>query len=312
MPAAGELAPVVVAADCAAIEQGDDMNLKHILLAVAALLGSAPALAQTAYATPEAAADALVDAVSRHDTAALSTVLGKNWQRLMPPDGVDPEERQAFLDKARENRAVTVEGEHAHLAVGNDAWTFPVPLTRTTDSRWRFDLAAGRDAIVERRIGANERAVIQAAQAYVDAQREYASADRNGDGVLEYARRFISSTSQRDGLIWSPALGGQSPLGENYVPRRVNQGYHGYRFRILESQGPAAPGGARSYLIGKRLQSGFAAVAWPVTYGRTGVMTFIVNQDGVVWERDLGPDTANKVKAVTRFDPAEPWRKVAP
>jgi len=303
--------PVVVVAD-AAIEQGDDMNLTNILLAVAALLAAAPAFAQNAFATPEAAADALVDAVSRHDSAALSNVLGKEWQRLLPPDGVDPEERQAFLDKAREHRAVTVEGARGQLAIGNDPWTFPVPLTRTSDNRWRFDLAGGRDAILERRIGANERAVIQAAQAYVDAQREYATVDRNGDGVLEYARKFPSSTSQRDGLIWSPALGDQSPLGEHYVPRRTNAGYHGYRFRILEAQGPAAPGGARSYLIGKRLQSGFAAVAWPVTYGRTGVMTFIVNQDGVVYERDLGPDTVNKVKAIKRFDPAEPWKKVTP
>jgi hypothetical protein len=169
-----------------------------------------------------------------------------------------------------------------------------------------------REAILDRVVGANERAAMQTVLAYVDAQREYATADRNGDGVYEYARRFFSSKGQRDGLIWPTALGDDSPLGEAYVPNKPNTGYHGYHFKILEGQGPNARGGARSYLIGKRLMSGFAIIAWPVKYGTTGVTSFIVNQEGVVYERDLGPNSTSIAKGTKTFDPGEPWKKATP
>ena len=285
-------------------------TLPSLIGLAAAVLLPALAHAQAAYATPDAAADAFLAAVERHDNAAMNKVLGAQWRKLLPPDGIDPADRQAFLDKARERRNVVVEGDRARLDVGQDPWPLPIPLVRTSAGQWRFDPVAGVTAVHERRIGGNERFIIQAALAYVDAQREYASADRNGDGVLEYARRLMSSTGQRDGLIWSPALGDRSPLGSLYAPLKPGYGYHGYQFRILEGQGPAAPGGARSYVIGKRLVSGYGLVAWPTRYGETGVMSFIVNQDGVVHERDLGPKTAERVKSIKRYDPAEPWRRV--
>jgi hypothetical protein len=270
------------------------------------------ALAQAKFASPEAAADALIDAIATGSNDGKARVLGKEWKQLLPPDGVSPADRQAFLDKAKERRAVTVANDRGELVVGTDPWAFPVPLARSSDGQWRFDPRGGREAILDRRIGANERAAMQTVLAYVDAQREYATADRNGDGVYEYARRFLSNKGQRDGLIWPTSLGDESPLGEDYVPSRPDAGYHGYRFKILEGQGPRARGGARSYVMGKRLMSGFAILAWPVKYGETGVMSFMVNQDGVVYERDLGANTASVAKGTTLFDPGEPWKKAMP
>jgi len=188
----------------------------------------------------------------------------------------------------------------------------PGAAGRTAEGQWRFDVSGGRQALLERRIGANERSAIQAALAYVDAQRDYASADRNGDGVPEYARKLLSSTGKRDGLIWSAKLGDESPLGEEFLPARPGSGYHGYRFKVLEAQGPKAAGGARSYLIGTRLLSGYALVAWPVLYGQSGVMSFIVNQDGAVYERDLGPNTGKLAAAIKQFDPDQDWTRSEP
>lgn len=287
-------------------------SLSFLAVALALLVSHAGAQAQATYATAESASEALLDAVIQNDDAALARVLGKSWRELFPPQGVDPRDRQAFLDKAREAHAVQLTGDRGALVVGIDEWAFPVPLVRTSAGQWRFDVRGGREALLERQIGANERSAIGAALAYVDAQREYASADRNGDGVLEYARRLVSSPGKRDGLIWSGSLGDESPLGEDFLPTRPNVGYHGYRFRILEAQGPHAALGARSFLIGQRLLSGYALIAYPVAYGRTGVMTFIVNQDGEIYQRDLGPDTRTLAARITRFDPSGDWQRVMP
>jgi hypothetical protein len=283
-------------------------------LTILALLlagGTPSARAQAAYPEPETAADALIAAVKSDDGKALAKVLGSRWRELMP-NGVDPEDRQAFLDKAAQSHKVERHDGSAELSVGDDAWVLPIPLRQGSDGQWRFDPSGGRVAMLERRLGLNERSAIQAMLAYVDAQREYALADRNGDGVLEYAQRLVSSPGKRDGLIWSERLGDDSPLGEAFVPARPGQGYHGYRFRILTGQGPAAPGGARSYLIGKRMTSGFGLLAWPVKYGESGVMTFIVDQDAVVYQRDLGPDTARAAQGIKRFDPGDGWTQVRP
>jgi len=284
--------------------------------AVPALLGAlmlpGAALAQASFATPELAADALIEAVAANSSAGNERVLGKDWRKLIPPGGVDPEDRRAFLDKAKEARAVLVTEGRGELVVGADKWPFPIPLMRTSAGQWRFDPRGGLEAIRERLIGANERSAMQASLAYIDAQRDYAAADRNGDGVREYARRFLSQPGKRDGLIWSRKLGDESPLGEAYLPAKPGTGYHGYRFRILEAQGPRGPGGERSYLIGNRLLSGFALIAWPVTYGQTGVMSFIVNHDGKLYERDLGPNTQTAANGIKRYDPDDKWRPVAP
>jgi hypothetical protein len=282
-------------------------------LALAVALGMpSPALAQVPFDKPEAAADALIAAVASNDAAAMPRLLGKDWQKLLPLGGVNAEDVYVFLEKTSQSRKINVSGNRAELVVGNDPWTLPIPLLQGKDGQWRFDPVGAREVIAERRIGANERAAIQAALAYVDAQREYASVDRNGDGVLEYAQKLVSSPGKRDGLIWSPSLSDESPLGEAYLPAKAGEGYHGYRYKILTGQGPKANGGERSYLIGKRMTAGFALLAWPVKYGVTGVMSFIVNSDGEIFERNLGPQTSQAARTLKQFNPDDAWRRVQP
>lgn len=289
-----------------------DIRFHHTAAALLMALGCSAASAQVPFAKPEEAAQALIDAVAKSDSISMPRLLGPDWRKLLPTEGVAPAERQAFIDKARAQHEVIVDGKRAELVVGADKWPLPIPIVQGKDGQWRFDPSGGREAILERQIGANELSTIQAALAYVDAQREYAQADRNGDGVLEYAQKFVSTAGKRDGLIWSASLGDESPLGEAYLPRRAGTGYHGYRYRILTAQGEHAPGGARSYLIGGRLASGFALVAWPVQYGRTGIMSFIVNQDGIVYERNLGSNTASVASKMKRFDPGDGWKRAQP
>jgi len=286
-------------------------SIRHtrLTLLLTALALPLPALSQVPYATPEAAADAFVAAIAAKDRAAMQRVLGPKWNELIV-QGLDSENARLFVDKARQKRAVQVSGDRGELVVGNDAWPLPIPLAKGADGQWRFDRSGGRQAILERNIGNNELSAMQAVLAYVDAQREYALADRNGDGVLEYAQKFLSAPGQRDGLIWSSKLGDESPLGEAFAPAKPGQGYHGYRFRILTGQGPKAPGGWRSYMIGPRMVSGFALVAWPVRYGSSGVMSFIVNHNGVIYQRDLGPKTAEAVAAIELFHPDQGWEPV--
>jgi hypothetical protein len=282
------------------------------VLATTLLAAPGQARAQAPFAQPIQAAEALIDAMASNDEAALSRVLGKNFRQLTGIREVDVEDRFAFLQLASQSKTIKEKDGRAELVVGTDPWTVPIPIVRGRDGQWRFDPVAARDEILVLQIGANERAAMQAAMAYVDAQREYALADRNGDGLLEYAQKLLSSPGKRDGLIWSPSLGDESPLGEAFLPTRPGAGYHGYRFKILTAQGPAASGGARSYLIGKRMVRGFALVAWPVQYGKTGVMSFIVNQDGTVLERDLGANSARTAMAMKVFNPEEGWKPAKP
>lgn len=279
---------------------------------VATLTAATAALAQAPFATPQSAASALIEAIATHDRDAVERLLGKDYRKLLPVGEIDPDDVTAFLYKSSQARNVKVDGKRALLSVGTDPWTLPIPIAQGADGQWRFDAAGGRDLLAAKRIGANELAAIQASLAYVDAQREYALADRNGNGVLEYAQKLASTPGKRDGLIWSSKLGDESPLGEGFLPKKPGEGYHGYRFRILTAQGPAAKGGARSYLIGDRMVSGFALIAWPVKYGETGIMTFIVNGDGAVFERDLGPGTAQAAAAIKAFNPEPGWKPATP
>jgi len=290
------------------------MNTRFLRIATAlvAALGASLAAAQVPFAKPEDAGQALIDAVTKSDSISMPRLLGPDWRKLLPTEGVAPAERQAFIDKAREAHEVVVDGKRAELVVGKDRWPLPIPIVQGKDGKWRFDPSGGRQAILERQIGANELSTMQSVLAYVDAQREYATKDRNGDGVLEYAQKLLSSPGKRDGLIWSTSLGDESPLGEAYLPKQPGTGYHGYRYRILTAQGKHAVGGARSYLIGGRLASGFALVAYPVQYGRTGIMSFIVNQDGVVYERNLGSNTATVASKMKSFDPDDSWKRAQP
>jgi hypothetical protein len=267
--------------------------------------------AQVPFGTPEAAADALIRAAESKDPIAMPRVLGSDWRALMPPEGIDAVDRLIFVDKARQSREVRVTGARGELAVGTDGWVLPIPLLQGADGQWRFDLQGGRAAIQQRRIAGNERSAAKAAQAYVQAQREYIKLDRNGDGVPEYARKLVSSEGRRDGLIWKATDGGStSPLGESFLPPKSKQGHHGYRFKILDAQGPQAEGGARSYLDRGRLRDGFALLAWPVGYDRTGVHSFMINQDGKLYRRDLGPQTTDVAARIKRFDPDARWSAV--
>ena len=272
-----------------------------------------PSYAQQAFSSPDAAAAAFVDALATNDPDALGRVLGTDWRRYIPTAGVDMDDVYAFLAGwAKTHKIVSNDASTAHLAVGTAEWTLPIPIVKRGDA-WRFDTRAGADEIRTRRIGRNELAAMAASLAYYDAQKEYALADRDGDGALEYAQRIVSTPGERDGLYWAALPGEQaSPLGPLFGDDARGSGYHGYHYKILKGQGSNAPGGAYDYRIKGRMVSGFALVAWPASYGDTGVMTFMVSHDGKLYEQDLGPGTATAARAMTRFDPGPGWQQVAP
>ena len=281
------------------------------LLLVAALAIAGPTLAQRMFPTPEAAADALVDGLARSDDAEVRVVLGPDYRRLIPVDAATGEDVTDFLAAWSKGHRVDRDGARARLVL-SDGWTLPIPIVRSGDG-WAFDARAGAEEMRVRRIGRNELAAINAMYAYVDAQREYAREDRNGDGMLEYARRFLSNPGKHDGLYWATPDGEPpSPAGPLFDTRDIKDGYYGYRFRILEGQGSAASGGARSYLSRGQLANGFALVAWPARYGDTGVMSFLVNHDGVVYQKNLGAASAAIASAMTRFDPDATWTPLPP
>lgn len=281
-------------------------GLAATLLMVAALVVAGPALAQRAFPTPEAAVDALVDGLARHDDVEVRAVLGPDYRRLMPLDTLSEADRTNFLAAWARGHRVERTETRARLVL-DDGWTLPLPLARDTRG-WVFDVKAGEEEMRVRRIGRNELAAIATMYAYLDAQREYATQDRDGDGILEYARRFLSTPGRQDGLYWPTAEGAPpSPAGPLFDTRDIKDGYHGYRFRILEAQGPAARGGARSYLRRGHLANGYALVAWPAHYGDTGVMSFLINHDGIVFQKDLGPASASIAGAMRRFDPDSSW-----
>ncbi len=286
-----------------------------VALPVLAAWAPAAAAQAKAFSTPEAAMEAFGDALARSDDEAMAAILGPRWRDHVPPLGA--EARYRFLGAWARSHSVRPDGEgRAHVAVGTDGWTLPIPLVRS-GSGWRYDLRAGTEEMRIRRIGRNERAVMQVMLAIVDAQREYATRDPDGNGLPDYARRLASSPGRKDGLYWASAAGEPpSPLGPAVdAARRAaggSDGYHGYRYRLLTAQGPNAPGGAYEYVVGGRLVGGFAVVAWPVRWGDTGVATFMVDHDGRLFERNLGPDTAARADAIRRFDPGPGWQPVEP
>jgi len=294
------------------------LNLRPLSAALGAVLfaGSlamaAPVQAQQVFPTPEAAADALIDGIARHDPDAVKTVLGADYQRYIPMDGASAEDRTNFLAAWARNHKVVASGDRAAVEVGTKGWTMPIPLVKTGPG-WSFDTRAAANEMRIRRIGRNELAAMQVVLAYVDAQREYAARDWDGDGVKAYAAKGLSTRGKRDGLYWASLPGEpESPLGPAFADAKPGQPYHGYAFRILTAQGPSAPGGAKSFVKNGRMTEGFALIAWPAKYDDTGVMTFIVNQDGVVFEKDLGPNTATAAAAIRSFNPDATWQKAVP
>jgi hypothetical protein len=281
-----------------------------------ALLASAAAAAPQPFATPEEAARALVAASRANDTAALRRLIGDEYADAVLEDG-DPaiaERRKQLADAADERLALRQEGpDRVSLVIGLDAYLFPIPLVRR-DGAWQFDGAEGIEEILDRRVGRDELAAISVLRDYVTAQVEYASEPRDGTPVRHFATRFLSTQGKQDGLYWDAGPNQEpSPFGPLAAERgRAKPGasYYGYHFRILTAQGPHAPGGAYSYVINGNLVAGFAAVAWPADYGSTGVKTFLVNQYGIVYQKDLGPDTAARAAALTRYDPDASWEQV--
>jgi hypothetical protein len=290
------------------------MNLTHIfrITAIAGALALASlAHAQATYPTPAAAADALVDGIARHDGDAIKAVVGPDYRKYIPVASVGEQDITNFLEAWAKAHAIVPVGDgRAYLGVGNSGWTLPIPIVKTA-AGWRFDVGSVPEEMRVRRIGRNELAAIQVALAYADAQDEYRARDWNGDGVLEYAKRALSSPGKRDGLYWASLSGEpESPLGAGFADAKVGQPYHGYAYKILTAQGKDAPGGARSYVRNGRLVDGYALVAWPAKYGDTGVMTFIVNQDGVVYQKDLGPNSAAAAQAMGAYNPDSSWQRV--
>jgi hypothetical protein len=266
---------------------------------------------------------ALAAAVKSQDRRVLLEIFGAGLADIENPDRVQSSlELEAFGAALEERHRVVRESPtRCVLELGQDRWPFPIPIVQRT-GRWAFDIEAGREELLNRRIGRNELAVLTVMRAYVEAQREYASRDRDDDDVLEYAQRIASSPGRMDGLYWPLELNGEiSPLGPG-VARAQSEGYftsldegetglqpfHGYLFRILAGQGKHAAGGKYDYVINGNMIGGFALVAWPAEYGNSGIMTFIVNQQGRVWQRDLGAATPKSVKKLRTYDPDSNWR----
>ncbi len=275
------------------------------------------------FETPDAAAMELIDAAAADGGDALFDVLGADLDALVSGDPVaDAQDRQDFVELARESASIEDEtDDSAILVIGPNDWPFPIPLARDADG-WYFDTEAGIEELLDRRIGLNELTAIATARAFVDAQMEYLAADPDGDGTPAYADRFWSSEGKRDGLYW-PSTDGEpeSPMGplvadavnEGYGMRAEGEGprpYHGYFFKILKAQGPNAPGGASDYVEDGRLTGGFALLAWPASYDNSGIMSFQVNQRGIVYQADLGEETAEKAAAIDAYNLGEDWEPV--
>jgi len=300
------------------------MRATTILMMVASFaVLSACAKKPQEFDSPEAAAAALVEAAKSADNSALLKVLGKDGKSLVDSgDAVaDKNARERFVARYTEGNTLDKsDPEFVTLEVGEDKWPFPVPLI-TEGGKWHFDVPTGIDEVINRRVGANELDTIQSCLAYVDAQLEYYTRNPDNSPIQHYASKLISTEGKKDGLYWTAAENEeQSPLGEGFAAARAEgyepkdgsmKGipYHGYIYRTLTRQGANAKGGAYDYVVNGELMGGFAAVAFPAEYGNSGVMTFLVNHDGVVFSKDLGPDTAKLAMAIDSFDPGSDWKK---
>lgn len=260
---------------------------KHIVTGLLALLAF-PALAQQQFSTPEQAFSALTQAISSRDDARLGALLGENWHQYLPPEGVDPEAVARYLRDWQVGHHIVVQGDSAHLLVGQENWQLPIPMEKTAGG-WQFDMAKAADEIQTREIGRNELAAIGAMHAWVDAEHQYYQMNQ------QWAQKIVSSEGKKDGLYW-PAQPGEtpSPLGPGYSPTVPGMGYHGYRFRIIDDP----------------QSSGVALIAWPVSWGESGVMSFMVNLDDKIYQANLGETSAEKAAAVTQFSATAPWEAV--
>jgi len=267
-----------------------------------------PTLKQAAFSTPEDAADAFVLAVENKNTANLNAILGENYKTVLPIDNLSNEDIVHFLSAWKSQHKLIAQGQDKKMIqVGKDGWTFPIPIA-SGSTGWYFDIAEGLERMRIRRIGRNELNVMQAVLAYYDAQMEYFETDHNADGILEYAQKFISSAEKHDGLYWQAQADEiLSPLGPLFADRTIQQGYHGYFYKILNAQGDDAHGGITPYLVDGKMTKGFALIAWPEEYAETGIMTFIVNHSGIIYEQNLGEKTKLEVEKITTYNPNASW-----
>ncbi len=298
------------------------LAMAAVFLSMSVFLSSDLGFAQAAsgqktFATPSAAAAALASAARAGDQDEMIAILGPAGKDLVS-SGDPVADKQALASFARsyaQKHSITSEAQgFKTLVVGPKDWPLPIPIVRD-GTVWYFDSARGREEILNRRIGENELGAIAVCEGYVQAQKEYAARGHDGLPAGLYAQKFISDPGKQNGLYWEAAPGKrQSPLGPA-VARAAAEGYtgedpgpyHGYYYKILTSQGPGAEGGAKDYLIDGKLSGGFALIAYPANYGNGGIMTFLVNQSGVIYQKDLGEDTANAAKAITTYDPGDGW-----
>ncbi len=285
----------------------------QVLAMAAGMAWSCVVTAQQTFPTPEKAAQAFVEALGTEhaDQARLTELLGNEWHSYIPREGVQRSDVDAFLKQYHDQHSIEKTSDRkALLSVGSDHWTLPIPMVKV-DKGWRFDIKAGQAEIRARRIGRNELAALQSVRTYHDAQMDYSSEDRDGDGALEYAQKIFSTAGKHDGLYWADDDSDQiSPLGSSFGKAIAGEDWHGYHFRILDGQGPSAPGGAYSYLIGDKMSRGFALIAWPAKYADTGVMSFMISHEGQVFEKDLGAEGEKLARSMKRFDPDDSWKVV--
>ncbi len=288
------------------------------ILAVMAFASAAPSIAQERFDSPEAAAQAVIDAADHHDSGRLAAIFGPQAKAILTSGKAtqDRAEQDEFARLARTQHRIEISPisqNRAILAIGDEDWPFPVPLVKT-NGKWSFDASGTPVEMRARRIGAHELDAIEICHGYVDAQLKYASEDREKDGMLEYALHLMSTPGRHDGLYWE---GESQPLVPHGLAQAAWDGarkpakpYHGYYFRVLVRQGPNASGGAHEYAVKDKLIGGFGLVAWPAEYGVTGIHTFIVNQDGVVYQKDIEPVSGQSAMPITRFDPDHSWQPV--
>lgn len=286
-------------------------------LLAAVLLAALPAAAHAQvkkFPSADAAAAAFTNAVATNDKDGMRALLGADYMKVLQLDKVSESDKVDYLAAWADAHRVVPQGDaKATLEVGKSAWPMPIPMVKTAGG-WQFDTRAGADNLNTLRIGRNELSAMEATLAYYDAQKDYASKERQPGQGLTYAQKFFSSPGKKDGLYWPTATGEEpSPIGPAYATSTTPDGaYHGYYYRILTSQGKNANGGAYDYLIKGRMSAGFALIAWPARWGQTGIMSFMVNHDGVVFEKNLGPSTASAARSIQRFDHDTTWTAVQP
>lgn len=300
---------------------------KKALIAVALVLGVLPLAAAPkevkpqGFASPEAAVQALVDAAKKSDPVAIVKIFGSAGEDLFATEDEvqDAKRREMFAAAFDETHSLAKKSDdQVELVLGKDHWPFPIPIVKV-GKKWFFDMEAGREEILNRRIGNNELSTLRVFEAYVQAQREYHQLDYDQDEVLEYAQMLVSSEGKRDGLFWPVSEGENlSPMGplvaeaaaEGYTKKGGTPvPYHGYYFKLLGAQGPDAPGGAFSYIVNGNMVAGYALLAWPAEYGNTGIMSFVVNSNGTIYEKDFGEKTAEIAAAMNAYNPDATWKR---